>query len=157
MKHQYCPACGHQLTGSVDYSSRIKLLMIKRTDRTQKLIRKVFSTIQKHNRQDITLFASYSFLLRLKDVEDEKLRRTVEQFIKGEYAQKMYGLKYLIGWILNLDAVYDKRAAVEKKIYGTSPLKRTIEIKSAEYKPLVDISVNRSIRNSPALDKLRSK
>ena len=153
MKHQFCPICNHQLSGSFDYTSKIRTLLAKRSDRTKKLIRKVVSTIQKHNNDDVTTFSSYKFLQRLHDVEDEKIRRTIEQFLHGNYAQKMYGLKYLTGWILNLDSIYDKKKAIEQKMYGNPPKKRVIT-----YEPVkTNAHFERYHKsNNPALDKLRN-
>ena len=149
MKHQYCPVCGHQLTGYFDYTIKVKMLLMERSNRTEKLIRKLFITIQKYNPEDVTLFNSYKFLQRLKDVESEKIRRVINQFFLGEYAQKMYGLKYIIGWIEKFDSTYDRRKIVEQKIHGSSPKTRIIT-----YKPIKTIA---TISNSPALDKLRKK
>jgi len=153
MKHQFCPVCNHQLTGSFDYTLKIRTLLAARSDRTQKLIRQVITAIQKENRDDITKYTSYIFLQRIHHIEDAKIRMVISQFIHEQYAKKMYGLKYLTGWMLNLNTVFEKKKAVEKKIYGNPPLKRKVK----EYEPIKTNAKSGSAHSdTPALDRLRS-
>ena len=126
MKHQYCPVCGHQLTGIVDYSFTTRKLLSKRSEYTQTRIRKLFTLIQKENSNEITSLNTYRFMKKLEQVKDDVIKKVIDEFIVGEYHKKLYGLSYIIGWIDRLNNVYDKKKIVEKKIYGSSPPERSI-------------------------------
>ena len=83
MNYQYCPVCNHQLTGYVDYNMKVQTLLSQRQQGTQTLIRKLFKTYQKHNRDEVTLFNSYMFLQNLINVSDVKIVFVTKQFIAG--------------------------------------------------------------------------
>jgi len=127
VKHIYCPVCGHQLSGTVDYSFTTRKLLLNRSDYTQKRIRKLFTLIQKENSNEITSFNTYRFMKKLEKVKDEVIKKVIDEFIVGEYHKKLYGLSYIIGWIDRLNNVYDKKKIVERKIHGSSPPERSIE------------------------------
>ncbi len=153
--HKYCPVCGHDLNavGNDYYINNGRKLLEDRSAHTQKRIRNLFVAIQKVQRDEINAWTQYKFLKRLVPIKDEIIKRVISQFIGGDYHKKLYGLTYITAWIERLDKIKDKKRAVEKKIYGSSPLDRTHEIEVSEpikMKPFVGQKTT-----SPALDRLR--
>jgi len=117
---QKCPACGYYLKGNPRIGKHMNSLLKVRNKRTIKMLNKAASFIITQIPSEHRL-SYYKFLCGIKEVEDNVIEWSLEQYYQGEYAHHGKGFAYLRSIAINREKNAETIRKKERQRIGSAP------------------------------------
>ena len=122
-----CPVCGHQYGQQQNYSKEVFELTSKRTERTQKYLKRLSQDVMLNVPSEFTVRAYYFFLKGIETVGDRTIVRAIEQYLRAGHHLQGKGFAYLKAIIKSESANKKKKLSNEYKRLGRTPQIRRLE------------------------------
>ena len=122
-----CPVCGHQYGQQQNYSKEVFELTSKRTERTQKYLKRLSQDVMLNVPSEFTVRAYYFFLKGIENAGDRTVVRAIEQYLRAGHHLQGKGFAYLKAIIKSESANKKKKLSNEYKRLGRTPQIRRLE------------------------------
>ena len=122
-----CPVCGHQYGQQQNYSKEVFELTSKRTERTQKYLKRLSQDVMLNVPSEFTVRAYYFFLKGIENAGDRTVVRAIEQYLRAGHHLQGKGFAYLKAIIKSESANKKKKLSNEYKRLGRTPKIRRLK------------------------------
>ena len=121
-----CPCCGYNFKKEYNPSTQILKLISKRSRICKSYLKKVVTAIESEVVADNTPNNRFRFLQAISKVEDDIVIYVVARFTLHRLQMQGYGYNYLRSMILTEHKNAPNKKKNERKRYGKSPKKRSL-------------------------------
>ena len=121
-----CPCCGYNFKKEYNPSTQILKLISKRSRICKNYLKKVVTAIESEVIADNTPNNRFRFLQAISKVEDDVVMHVVARFTSHRLQMQGYGYNYLRSMILTEHKNAPNKKKNERKRYGKSPKKRSL-------------------------------